>query len=140
MTRQFGLFLMVGGVAAGVNWLARLGLSGVLPLPAAVSAAYLIGMAVAYGLNRRFVFAASGRGVRSEVFRFAIVNVVSFTQVFVVTLALARLIFPAVGFELYPEAVAHAIGVLSPAVTSYIGHRRYSFAPQGSGLGQEKPS
>ena len=32
-----------------------------------------------------------------------------------------------VGFEFYPEAVAHAIGVVFPVFTSFIGHKYFSF-------------
>ena len=38
------------------------------------------------------------------------------------------LIFPAVGFTWHGETVAHVIGVLVPVVTSYLGHKHFSFA------------
>lgn len=98
----------------------------------AVVLAYIIGMIVAYVLARAFVFTASGRGVWSESKRFAIVNLVALCIVWIVSVALARLIFPAIGFTWYADTVAHVIGVLTPAVTSYFGHLHYTFARKDS--------
>ena len=69
---------------------------------------------------------AGARG--SELFRFAIVNVFALAQVWLVSVGLARLAFPAIGFAWHAEDIAHLIGVAIPAVTSYFGHRHFSFA------------
>lgn len=130
MSSRFASFLVTGGIAAAVNWGSRLALSQVMSLELAVVVAYLIGMATAYVLARLFVFDASGRAVTDEVSRFAAVNVVALVQVWLVTIGLARFVFPAVGFDWHDEAVAHAVGVASPAVTSYFGHRYFTFAPK----------
>ena len=59
--------------------------------------------------------------------RFALVNAIAFVQVWLVSVGLARLLFPAIGFTWQAEIVAHAIGVASPAVTSYFLHQHFSF-------------
>ena len=123
----FVRFLLVGGVAAVVNWLSRFGLSLFMPLEAAVTFAYILGMTCAYLLSRVFVFEASGRSIHNEFARFAIVNVFALGVVLGITLLLVRYVFPTVGFDWHPEAIAHGIGVLSPAVTSYLGHRHFTF-------------
>lgn len=133
MTRQLATFVLAGGIAAGVNWLSRIGFSLFAPLEAAVILAYLVGMTTAYALNRLFVFEKSGRSIREEYARFAIVNVVALAQVFIVTVGLARFFFPAVGFDWHPDAVAHAFGVASPIVTSFAGHRYFTFAARRDG-------
>ena len=46
---------------------------------------------------------------------------------------LARLAFPAVGFDWLAEDIAHLIGVAIPAVTSYFGHRHFSFSSRRPG-------
>jgi len=51
----------------------------------------------------------------------------AFAQVWVVSVGLARVIFPAIGFSWRAETVAHVVGVLSPVVTSYVLHKRFSF-------------
>jgi putative flippase GtrA len=129
----FVRFLATGGIAAGANILSRIALSMVLPFDLAVVIAYLVGMLTAYLLMRAFVFEASGRGMRSELTRFAIINGIALVQVWVVSVGLARWLFPAIGFTFHAQTVAHVIGVLSPVVTSYAGHKFYSFASRADG-------
>ncbi|PTM53363.1 GtrA family protein [Phreatobacter oligotrophus] len=125
-------FLASGGIAAGVNILARILFSQVMAYEIAVVVAYLAGMLTAYVLMRLFVFEASGRGAGSELWRFAIVNAVALVQVWLVSVGLARWLFPAVGYTFHADTVAHVIGVLSPVLTSYWLHSGFTF---GTGRG-----
>jgi putative flippase GtrA len=88
-------------------------------------------MATAFALMRFFVFAPSDRPVSSQFSRFAMVNAVSFTQVWLVSVGLVRIVFPIVGFAWHNETVGHIAGVVSPVVTSYLLHRQFSFAQPG---------
>ena len=126
--RRFALFVLAGGIAALVNILSRVALNWIMPYEVAIVIAYLCGMTTAYLLNRAFVFEASGRAVASEYTRFALVNLAAVVQVWVVSVGLARLVFPAVGFAWQAETVAHVIGVMVPVFTSYLGHKHFSFA------------
>lgn len=128
MNLQFLKFLVTGGIAALVNLLSRYALNQVMSFETAVIAAYLLGMATAYVLARRFVFDASGRSVSSEMRRFVLVNLVALGFVWAISVGLARVVFPAIGMTWHADDIAHLIGVLAPAVTSYIGHRFYTFA------------
>jgi putative flippase GtrA len=128
MTSEFLKFLVTGGLAALANLVSRYALNLLMPFEAAVVVAYLIGMTMAYVLARLFVFRVSGRSIASEFRRFVIVNVVALAIVWLVSVGLARLLFPAVGFTWHVDDVAHLIGVLSTAVSSYFGHRLYTFA------------
>ena len=128
---RFVLFVLAGGTAALVNILSRIALNWVMPYEVAIIVAYLCGMTTAYLLNRYFVFAASGRGVASEYTRFALVNLAAVAQVWIVSVGLARLAFPAIGFTWHAETVAHVIGVAIPVFTSYLGHKHFSFAAKG---------
>jgi putative flippase GtrA len=128
MTGEFLRFLVTGGIAAVVNLASRYALNRLMPFEVAVVIAYLIGMTTAYVLARLFVFEVSGRSVASEFRRFAVVNLVALTIVWLVSVGLARLLFPAVGFTWHADDVAHVIGVLSPVIASYFGHRLYTFA------------
>lgn len=128
MSRQFIVFVLVGGFAAMVNWLSRFGLSLAMPLEAAVIIAYLIGMTVAYIFNKKYVFAASGRTVTNEYIRFGIVNLVALVQVFAVTIGLDKYLLPMIGFDWHRTAIAHGIGVASPVLTSYLGHKFFTFS------------
>jgi putative flippase GtrA len=129
--KRFVLFVLAGGTAALVNILSRIALNWVMPYEVAIIVAYLCGMTTAYLLNRYFVFAASGRGVASEYTRFALVNLAAVAQVWIVSVGLARLVFPAIGFAWHAETVAHVIGVAIPVFTSYLGHKHFSFAAKG---------
>ncbi|MEO3470217.1 GtrA family protein [Roseomonas sp. CAU 1739] len=128
LSNEFVRFVLTGGTAAAVNIGARILLSLAMPYEAAIAFAYLVGMVTAYFLAHRFVFAASGGTMASEFSRFALVNLLALVQVWLVSVGLARLIFPAIGFTYHAETAAHVIGVLSPIGSSYIGHRRFSFA------------
>ena len=124
---QFLRFALTGGIAALVNLASRYLLNRYMGFEIAVALAYLLGMLTAYALARLFVFSASGRGVRSELVRFTIVNAVALVQVWLISVGLANLVFPAIGFTWHANDIAHLIGVVSPVVTSYFGHRHYSF-------------
>ncbi len=128
MTREFVTFIAAGAVAAAANWCSNLALRAVMPLEYSVAAAYLVGMTVAYALCRTYVFSASGARVYREYLRFAIVNVIALAQVWVVTIGAVEAVFPAIGWIWRPADVAHALGVASPVVTSYLAHRYYTFA------------
>lgn len=41
---------------------------------------------------------------------------------------LAFFLFPAIGFTWHAKTIAHIAGVSVPAITSYFGHRHFSFA------------
>ena len=129
--KRFALFLFAGGTAALVNILSRIAFSWLMPYEVAIVVAYLCGMTTAYLLNKRFVFASSGRGVASEYTRFALVNLAAVAQVWIVSVGLARLVFPAISFIWHAETVAHVIGVTIPVFTSYLGHKHFSFAAKG---------
>jgi 4-hydroxybenzoate polyprenyltransferase/putative flippase GtrA len=128
MTRSFRNFLVVGGLAALANWGSRFIFQPFMNLSLAVVAAYVVGMLVSFTLNRLWVFEPSGRRIADEAVRFTLVNIVSFGLVWLITLGLAEMVFPAVGFTWHADAVAHGIGVVSPAAASYLGHRYFTFA------------
>lgn len=126
--RKFGSFVLVGGLAAGVNWVSRILMSGQgLAFEIAVVIAYLFGMVTAYLLSRMFVFEKSGRSFGSEIWRFTLVNLVALVVVWVVSVSLESWILPAIGWTWRPAEVAHGIGILCPVFTSYVGHKHFTF-------------
>lgn len=126
----FVRFLLTGGVAALVNITSRILLSQIMQFEWAVLVAFLVGMSTAYILARLFVFEESGKSVTSEYTRFAIVNAVAIAQVWMISVGLRNYVFPWVGFTWHPELVAHVIAVGSPVVTSYYGHKLFTFRAQ----------
>lgn len=127
ISRQFFVFLLVGGFAALVNFLSRILYNTQLNYEWAVFLAYLTGMLTAYGLSRYFVFGPSLRSKRSELFRFTIINLIALIQVWGISVGLALYIFPWLAFDYHPYEIAHLIGLGIPVFTSYLGHKHFSF-------------
>ena len=128
MTSEFLKFLITSGIAALVNLASRFLLDQWMSFEAAVIVAFPIAMLTAYLLARRFVFAASERSAGSELGRFALVNAVAMVLVFTISTGFARVVFPALSFTWHADDIAHFIGIAVPAVTSFIGHRWFTFA------------
>lgn len=131
MSRQFVLFVAIGGFAAGVNLLARIVLNTVMDFELAVVLAYPFGMTVAFLLNRKYVFDGEGGNAGGQYFRFFLVNLVALAQIWVVSVGLALWLFPAVGWTWHADTIAHGIGLASPIVTSYLAHKHFSFRRSG---------
>jgi len=124
---QFIKFLVAAGLSVPVNLGSRVLLSRVMPYEAALVVSHLCGMLTAFLLTRSFVFKRSGRRMSNELARFTLVNVLSLVVTWVVAVGLLRLVFPRVGFDIHPELVAHIAGLALASLTSFYGHRRYSF-------------
>lgn len=127
-TSEFVRFIIVGGIAALVNFLSRLFFSEWMSFRYAVFAAYIIGMLTAFILSKLHVFEASGRHPGHELFYFTMVNLVAVVQVWGISVGLAEYLFPAIEFTFYPQEVAHLIGLSIPVLSSYFGHKYLSFA------------
>ena len=127
ISAQLVKFILAGGTAAAVNFGSRILLSLWLPYEAAIVVAYLIGMLTAFVLNRAFVFTQVENSLRSQASWFIAINLAAVLQTLLISLLLARVLFPAIGMEFHPETLAHAVGVAVPVITSYLGHRRFTF-------------
>ena len=127
MTPRFLAFVVAGGIAAAANWGSRFVFSRWVSFEWAVVLAYVVGMVTAFVLMRSFVFAAGGRPVVGQAGRFIVVNIAALAQTFVVSVVLARWVLPWIGVQSHAEAIAHLVGVAVPVVTSYFGHRMYTF-------------
>jgi len=127
--KEFMQFLLVGGVAALVNFVARIliSLNQHVSYGIAVVLAYGVGMLTAFVLSRLYVFERSGRHHLHELRDFTIVNLFAVVQVWAISVGLAEYAFPAVGYHFYAPELAHLIGLSVPAVTSYYGHKYFSF-------------
>jgi putative flippase GtrA len=124
---EFARFLAAGGLAALANILSRIGFSERFSLPVAVVLAYLVGMAVAFLLMRCFVFPPGRFGATRQVAVFAFVNLAAVAQTLLITLLLADYALPRVGVLRHVDFIAHVAGVCVPVITSFIGHKYWSF-------------
>jgi len=123
------LFVVMGGLAAAVNMASRFAFSAVMPLPAAVIAAYLVGMCVAFCLNRTFVFQGATDQTGRRILRFTMVNLVAVAQTLAITIVGSWLMHPPLD-ETQAQTLAHAVGVVVPVLSSYWMHRRWTFSRQ----------
>ena len=125
---QFFRFLVVGGIAASVNFIARIALSRWLGYTAAIVLAYLCGLVTAFLLNRRYVFRGATNRLPRQMFWFVVVNLVAITQTLVVSLLMLHFVLPWIGVSWHAEELAHVVGIVTPIFTSYVGHKRLSFS------------
>lgn len=124
---QFAGFLIAGGIAALVNFGSRIVFSLALGYATSIVLAYLAGMVTAFLLNRHGVFAPSGKALGVEAAWFTLVNVLAVLQTLAISLLLANLVLPELGIEALRREIAHAVGIMVPVVTSYYGHRYWTF-------------
>ena len=124
---QFAGFVVAGGIAAIVNFLSRILLNLVFGYATSIILAYIAGMVTAFLLNRHAVFSPSGKSMGVEAVWFTLVNVLAVTQTLIISLLLANIVFPDLGIEAYSREIAHAIGIVVPVITSYFGHRYWTF-------------
>lgn len=125
--QQFLLFLLCGGLAAALNWGSRFIFSIWLPFELAVVAAFIVGLLSGFLLMRWFVFIGGGQSLVSQAGKYLLVNIFALFQTLLISTLFARLLLPEIGVVKNIEALAHLVGVLTPVLTSYIGHKRWSF-------------
>lgn len=128
LSRQFAVFLLTGGVAAGVNFGSRILFNQWMGFSHAVVLAYLCGMATAFVLARLFVFSETTQSVQRSAGFFVLVNLVAIAQTWAVSLLMLHVVLPWMGVTRFAPELAHGVGVVIPVFTSYLGHKRWSFA------------
>jgi putative flippase GtrA len=131
ISRQFLAFLVAGGIAALANIGSRALFDLAMPYVPAIVLAYCVGMVTAFALNRTFVFRRSTRTLHHQAMWFVLVNLAAVVQTVVISVLLRDWLFPLIGMDFHPETVAHAVGVVVPVLTSYLGHRTLTFRSSG---------
>ncbi len=132
MSRQFLIFLITGGLAAAVNFGSRIIYNQWMEFSFALVLAYLNGMVTAFLLARVFVFTDSGQTMRRSAMWFVLVNLIAVFQTWAISMLLAYLLLPAMGVTRFVPEIAHAVGVVVPVFTSYLGHKHWTFRASSS--------
>ena len=132
LSRQFLAFLFVGATAAFLHWLVRILLSLFLAYTWAVCWAYLVGMTVAFLLNRIFVFPASDKAIATQARDFIVINLAFFPIVWAAALTLNRLLLK-MGVEHYSQEIAHAAAISLPVLATFLLYKFYAFREKGYG-------
>lgn len=126
-SRQFFAFLVTGGTAAAVNFVSRIIYNHWTTFSTATILAYLTGMVTAYVLAKMFVFKNGSRPLHHSVFFFILVNIVAIAQTWAISMGLAYYVLPGLGVHMLVREIAHAVGIIVPVFTSYLGHKRFTF-------------
>lgn len=127
MKGEFLRFVVVGALAAVANIGSRALFGKWLAYLPSIALAFLVGLTTAFLLNRSWVFARSGKHWANEASWFALVNLLGLAQTVLISLILANFLLPALGQVSLVETTAHAVGVVVPIATSYLGHKYLSF-------------
>lgn len=127
MSRQFVAFLLTGGTAALVNFITRIIYNNWMGFSAAVVLAYITGMVTAYILARIFVFKGSTQTLQRSMLLFTLVNLFAIVQTWAVSLLMAYEVLPSLGVTRFTLEIAHAVGIVVPVFTSFLGHKYWSF-------------
>jgi energy-coupling factor transport system substrate-specific component len=120
-------FIIAGGFAAMVNWLARFPLELAMPFVPAVIGATIIGMAVGFISYRSFVFPGSARPLAGQIRDFVAVNLLGMAVTVVVAVLMRYVILAVVDALPGVNAVAHALGIAAGALVNFLGHKRVTF-------------
>lgn len=127
LSKQFILFLVTGGTAALVNFGSRIVYSQWASFSVAIVLAYLTGMLTAFVLARWLVFKLSEQSFSRSVMMFCAVNVIAVVQTWLISMGLALYALPYWGITRFAAEIAHAVGVVVPVFSSYLGHKHFSF-------------
>ncbi|MFX6258782.1 hypothetical protein ABTF80_22255, partial [Acinetobacter baumannii] len=73
------------------------------------------------------VFNQASNRLHHQVLWFIAVNIAAVGQTLLISLLVARWLLPLLNVDFHNETIAHALGVIVPVITSYIGHKRLSF-------------
>ncbi|WP_313916787.1 GtrA family protein [Tahibacter sp.] len=117
----------MSAIAAGANFGSRILFSMFVSFPAAVVLAFLVGVSTAFLLNRSFVFQAPTRSIRQQLFWFLAINLFAAVLTLSISMLVLYQLLPALGIHWHAEEIAHAFGVVAPALASYAGHKYVSF-------------
>jgi putative flippase GtrA len=125
--KNFLNFVAVGIAAGMLNVVARLLFSTFVAYEVAIVLAFAVALSFAFLLNRLLVFPDSRGAPAVQFARFAAVNLLALMQVWLISVGLARYLFPWIGFDWHAETVAHVIGVASPVLTSFPAYMYFVF-------------
>jgi putative flippase GtrA len=126
-TKQFLYFIISGGTAAVLNWGSRFLFSQVAPFEVAVVLAFFVGLFSGFISMRLFVFDGGSKPIVPQAGKYITVNFFALLQTLSISLIFTRWALPAFGITDNVEAIGHLLGVLLPVVTSYFGHKFFTF-------------
>ena len=73
------------------------------------------------------VFETNQAPVLLQISKYIVINLLALAQTLIISVVLMRWVLPALGIVTHAEALAHLVGVLTPVMTSYFGHKFITF-------------
>ena len=131
LSEQFPRFLAAGGLAALANFASRFAFSEFMAFEYAVTCAFFVGLSSGFLLNRNFVFQGSANSLRQQMLYYFLVNMLALLQTWLLSVYLAHLLAPSLGTQV-GQAIAHIAGIMLPTLTSYLGHKYFTFREHDS--------
>lgn len=123
-SRKFIKFLITGSFAAFMNFTSRILFNFVFDYNVSIILAFFVGLFTAYVLFKHFVFTEISNPKHSLV-KFVLVNVIAVLQTYFVSVYLNMFLESyAIPFS---KEIAHFVGISVPVISSYFGHKYYSF-------------
>ena len=127
MSVQFSFFLLSGAIASTLNWGSRFIFSQYFSFQISVVLAFVVGLLSGFILMRLFVFRRSQNTVKSQLIRYFSVNMLALAQTLIISILMINLLGRFLDERTLTEAIAHAIGIVVPVFTSYLGHKYFTF-------------
>lgn len=124
---QFVRFVCAGGVAAAANFGSRFLYHSFWSFEIAVVLAFFTGLTMGYLLSRFFVFDRGRHSAAKEMLLFFAVNMVALAQTWLVSVYFADYLLDIGAGDGIAYALAHFAGICCPLVTSYFGHKYFTF-------------
>ncbi len=126
-SKQFIAFLVAGAIAVTVNFCSRILYNYSFSFSTSVLLAYITGMVASFILAKLFVFKESQQTFMRSIVFFILVNLIGMLQTWIISLLLAYHVLPALGIKSFSLEIAHAIGLVFPTFTTYLGHKFWTF-------------
>ena len=125
---RFIRFFLVGCICASVSFGLRILLMSWLSYGSAIAVSYVVGMVIAFLLNRRYVFSDFTNLLHNQIFWYLAVNAFALAQTLGISILLGDYLFPAIGLSWHAREISHVIGIAAPVISSYAGHKYFSFS------------
>jgi putative flippase GtrA len=127
MSLQFSFFLLSGALASLLNWSSRFLFSQFFNFQISIVLAFIVGLLSGFILMRLFVFKKSQNSIKSQALRYLIINMLALAQTFAVSVLMLNVLVRFIEDKAVSEAISHAMGIVVPVFTSYLGHKHFSF-------------
>lgn len=126
-SHKFVVFVFCAGISALGNLSARIYFGLFVSYPMSVFLAYFVGLLISYTLYRTYVFQSKNAIHKKEIAWFITINLLALAITFSVSVILEQHLLRFISNVFLREELAHIVGIICPAFTSYFGHKNFSF-------------